>query len=325
MVRIISTSKNDPSLSEYSLKDLKIRHNLLRLIRNIFDKNDFLEVITQTLTQTPAAEAYLETFETIHFGSSLGKRYLHLRTSPELAHKKLILQGIDKLFEIGSCYRNNNEFGDWHRPEFSMLEFYDTTKSFMHFQKWILELLNQCFKEFSPIKPQTMLHMSLFEFIENEFQIKNSHTYDQEFFKQISKKISSDLSSNDTDSDVFSKFLILKVEPALRKYHLVCLHGYPEFQFCLAKSKNGISRRFEVYFKGVELANGFDEENDPLKIKLTFEKINEVRSELKKPLIALPEYLLEHKTKDFVGCAIGFDRLFLLLLGRFHRGYNQSS
>ena len=94
---------------------LKLRSELFRSIRNYFYDHGFIEVETPVKIHAPAPEEFIE---------SVRSEDDFLRTSPELAMKVLLSEGMDRIFQIGSCFRAN-EFGRRHREEFTMLEFYE--------------------------------------------------------------------------------------------------------------------------------------------------------------------------------------------------------
>ena len=96
------------------LRNLKLRSELFRAIRAFFYDAGYIEVETPVKIHAPAPEEYIE---------SVRAEGDFLRTSPELAMKVLLADGMEKIFQIGACFRAN-EFGRKHREEFTMLEFY---------------------------------------------------------------------------------------------------------------------------------------------------------------------------------------------------------
>jgi elongation factor P--beta-lysine ligase len=118
------------------------------MIRCFFDDKDFLEVHTPVLTKCPGAEVHLQYFETHWLDSKKTKHTQWLRSSPEIALKAKLIEGLTKIYEIGPCFRNHGELGLWHRPEFMMLEYYQAGISFSDFKKLTLDLINQCWNHF---------------------------------------------------------------------------------------------------------------------------------------------------------------------------------
>ena len=96
------------------IRNLQLRSDLFRSIRNFFYEHGFIEVETPVKIHAPAPEEFIE---------SVRSEGDFLRTSPELAMKVLLSEGMEKIFQIGACFRAN-EFGRRHREEFTMLEFY---------------------------------------------------------------------------------------------------------------------------------------------------------------------------------------------------------
>lgn len=98
----------------HKYRNLLLRSRLFRSIREFFYRNEFVEVETPVKIAAPAPEEYIE---------SVRSESEFLRTSPELAMKVLLSEGMNRIFQIGSCFRAN-ESGRRHREEFTMLEFY---------------------------------------------------------------------------------------------------------------------------------------------------------------------------------------------------------
>ena len=95
---------------------LRKRAGLISAIRAYFDERDFIETETPIVIKAPAPEEYIE-------GIPVENGFL--RTSPELQMKEMLCAGYEKIYQIGACFRKN-EFGARHRPEFTMLEWYET-------------------------------------------------------------------------------------------------------------------------------------------------------------------------------------------------------
>jgi lysyl-tRNA synthetase class 2 len=117
--------------------------------------------------------------------------------------------------------------------------------------------------------------------------------------------------------------LATKIEPQLGLHGPEILFEYPASQASLAKTitrANGmeVAERFELYWRGVELANGFYELTDAAELRRRFEEVNNTRVADDRPALPLPKSLLsamEQGLPDSAGCALGFDRLVMLALG----------
>jgi lysyl-tRNA synthetase class 2 len=117
--------------------------------------------------------------------------------------------------------------------------------------------------------------------------------------------------------------LASRVEPQLGRECPELVFHYPASQASLSKvvpTQFGydVAARFELYYHGIELANGFHELTDPVKQRLRFEAVNAARIAAGRQPLPIPKSLLaalEHGLPDSVGCALGFDRLAMLAMG----------
>lgn len=104
----------------------ELRRRLYANIRSFFDKNGYLEVETPILSSALIPEPTIDNFSTMFMNEFLGSRELYLLPSPELYMKKLIAEGYGSIYQISKCFRNAEQVGRIHSPEFSMLEYYTT-------------------------------------------------------------------------------------------------------------------------------------------------------------------------------------------------------
>ena len=102
------------------MKFLEVRSRLLMSIRTFFHEHSFMEVNTPVRIPAPALEDYIDAIES---------DAQYLRTSPELHMKRMIAAGYEKIYQIGSCFRKG-EYGDRHRTEFTMLEWYEVNTDY---------------------------------------------------------------------------------------------------------------------------------------------------------------------------------------------------
>ena len=118
-------------LVAHKLPNLKIRNLISGVLRDWFKKHEYIEVETAYLQKSPGLEPHLTAFETtfIEPFETEGKTFF-LHTSPEYAMKKLLVGGMDKIFQFARCFRNC-ERSAMHHPEFTMLEWYQTSESFL--------------------------------------------------------------------------------------------------------------------------------------------------------------------------------------------------
>ena len=269
-----------------SLSILAQRSEFLRALREFFYAAGFMEVETPVKIHAPAPEEYIESVQ------SEGD---FLRTSPELAMKVLLSQGCEKIFQIGSCFRAN-EKGRKHLEEFTMLEFYVAGWDYRKLAEFTAAML----KSAAGTNPVFSSH----DFI----------TVDEAFRRYAG------VSAFEADKDdTFDELMVTKVEPNLGLEGLTFLMDYPASRASLSRISARdpkVAERWELYRNGLELANAFGELTDGAEQRRRFEAANKFRAE--NNMHAYPEPVefyaaLDRGLPESSGCAIGVDRLLMLL------------
>ena len=255
-------------------------------MREFFYAAGFIEVETPVKIHAPAPEEYIESVQ------SEGD---FLRTSPELAMKVLLSQGCEKIFQIGSCFRAN-EKGRKHLEEFTMLEFYAAGWDYRKLAEFTAAML----KSAAGNNPVFSSH----DFI----------TVDEAFRRYAG------VSAFEADKDdTFDELMVTKVEPNLGLEGLTFLMDYPASRASLSRISARdpqVAERWELYRNGLELANAFGELTDGAEQRRRFEAANKFRAE--NNMHAYPEPVefyaaLDRGLPESSGCAIGVDRLLMLL------------
>ncbi len=229
-----------------------------------------------------------------------------LRTSPELAMKVLLSQGVEKMFQIGSAFRHN-EFGRKHREEFTILEYYAKDWNYMQLAEFTADMIADAFRKV------TGSHIISYQ----------GRTLDASQVEYISveeayrKYAGADCFA--LDPATFDEIMVLKVEPNLGNGKLSILHNYPVEYAALSRRSGSDPRtaeRWEIYACGIELGNAFGELTDPQEQKARFAAANAIRKA--NNMRAYPEpqefyHALERGIPESSGCAIGVDRLAMLV------------
>lgn len=269
-----------------SVSILAQRSEFLRAMREFFYAAGFIEVETPVKIHAPAPEEYIESVQ------SEGD---FLRTSPELAMKVLLSQGCEKIFQIGSCFRAN-EHGRKHLEEFTMLEFYAVKWDYRQLAEFTAAML----KSAAGNNPVFSSH----DFI----------TVDEAFRRYAG------VSAFEADADdTFDELMVTKVEPNLGTEGLTFLMDYPASRASLSRlsaANPKVAERWELYRNGLELANAFGELTDSVEQRKRFEAANKFRAA--NNMHAYPEPVefyaaLDKGLPESSGCAIGVDRLLMLL------------
>lgn len=275
---------------------LKNRALMLRKARAFFDTRNALEVDCGALVKRAPIDANIDVMTVSVSPSENG--FLH--TSPEYAMKKLLSEGASDIYFLGHVFRRG-EIGKRHNPEFTMAEWYRIGFS-----------LKQMIQE-------TCLFLSLFL---GDLPIRHL-SYRKAFLEYAKLNYTQDplpvINSSWSRTETLHYILSHEIEPHLGKDELTILTDYPPYEAALAcvKEKDGefVAERFEIYHKGVELANGYHELSNAEELKNRFEKENRMRLSRNEQPYILDEIFLAAMRKgipDCCGVSVGFDRALML-------------
>ena len=279
------------------LTDLATRSALLKALRNVFYNADFLEVTTAVKIPAPAPEEYIE---------SVVSENGFLRTSPELAMKRMLCAGMERIFQIGPAFRAE-EKGRKHREEFTILEYYAVNWDYRRLAEFTADMVSSAAKEIfgkTSIEYQSCpVDLGKHTFI----------TVDEAFRKYAG------VSAFEADADgSFDELMVLKVEPELGRECPEFLIDYPAARASLSRLSSAdprVAERWELYIRGMELGNAFGELTDAAEQRRRFSEALKFRAA--QGMHAYPEATdfleaLEHGMPESSGCAIGFDRLCMI-------------
>ncbi len=290
--------------------NLNCYRNWLKFLKKIskyFESEGFLNVRTPTLVPSGAMESTLMAFK-------VKGEDLYLATSPEFALKKLWLSGFGKkLFEISQSFRKE-KLGALHLLEFTMLEFYVAEESFESLKDRTLNFFKKFFQNLEQKKVK--LDEAFYTF--TGFKLKPDS--DKDFLKKTLDFHNIKYGETYLWNDLYQMVYLHLIEPLLCKESLLLLENYPPQLAVLAKiSQEGWAQRFEVFYKGVELGNGYDELFCEKEIQKRWIKENKDRVILGFDEHPIDQVLIEltkkTKLKQGVGIAIGLERVFSLISG----------
>tara|TARA_B100000686_G_scaffold319735_1_gene370731 strand:- start:1199 stop:2260 length:1062 start_codon:yes stop_codon:yes gene_type:complete len=333
----LSTNENEPDKNKQSdlsevrrverVSSLHQRAGTLAAIRRFFAENNFLEVDTPALVLAPNPECHIEPMQVeVSEKNSPGIGYLI--TSPEPHMKRLLGEGLQRIYQICRCFRSD-ENTTFHNPEFTMLEWYRVNHDYLDVMTDCENLIRYTVGEVVGTD-NLIVHgrridlcgqwprMSIAEAMNRYADVKIDFSWSAEEFSRAGKAAGCDsIHEDDPWEDTFGKLMIEKIEPALVKEPKpLFLMDYPTFMSPLAKAKPGnplVAERVELYIGGVELANGFTEQNDP---RLQRKNIMAERMRrVSKKYFPIDEAFLEclHRMPDAAGMALGIDRLIMLI------------
>jgi lysyl-tRNA synthetase class 2 len=286
-------------------------------VRQFFSNRGFTEAFTPTLVPSPGTEPYLDPFSTEwHLGSQT--QTFFLPTSPEFHLKKMLVAGWTRLFEIKTCFRNG-EISRHHQPEFHMLEWYRAYSNLDVIADDTEALISEVAAIVRPslrvpkLKRTTIA--ALFAEAFPGFALKPETTREDLLALATREKIQT--SANDSFDDVFFRLFLERIEDHLGKEGPLLVRGYPPSQAALSRiGPDGFADRFEVYWRGLELANAFHELNDPAENESRFRDDHRRKLELEKPEVPVDEELVKalyHGLPPSGGIALGMERLFMAI------------
>ena len=297
-----------------SVKNLLTRAKLLTEIRRFFTDRGLLEVETPVLSEFGVTDVHLATFST-EFISPFGEqsKTLWLSTSPEYHMKRLLAAGSGPIFQIGKVFRNE-EAGNRHNPEFTMLEWYRPHFDMYRLINEVDDLLQQIL-ECPPA--ESMSYQFAFQ------QYVGLDPLSADLSELVEKAEKHQLMGAENESrDTLLQFLFSTVvEPQIGQEAPVVVYHFPASQAALAQISSEdlrVAERFEFYYKGLELANGFHELSDAREQLRRFQQDNLQREKMGLPVRVIDTRLLAALQAGIPNCsgvALGVDRVLMIAMG----------
>lgn len=311
---------------------LDARARLTAATRAFFAARGYREVETPALVPVPGMEVHLMGFST-RFRPHLGRGQevpLWLRTSPELAIKRLLAGGAGPVFELARVWRNG-EVSARHHPEFTMLEWYRPGASFGG-------LMDETEDFVRTVCPPLVMHDGVTTDLTRPFLRLSMAEAFARFAgvpdllasvtpegrggaAVLSAAAATPLRDGEDWEDLFFRLLLERVEPAIGRERATFLTHWPAPQAALARRDPADPRaalRFELFVAGIELANAFDELTDATEQRARFAvDVAERRRRYAEGWDVDEDFLaaLEHGMPPTAGIALGFDRLAMLAAG----------
>lgn len=287
----------------------------LQHIRNFFIEKRFIEAVTPTLVDCPGTEPSLDPFET-HLVIGSKTQNFYLPTSPELNLKKLLSIGAERVFEIAHVFRNG-EKTERHHFEFLMLEWYRSMSYLANIKHDAIELVEYLSDKLRVDRPKEVLTFSVAELFKKycDFDLKPETTSDE--LKALATKLNVDVQSAQSIDDYFYLIFMEKIEYQWPSDRLVFVEKYPPYQAALARiDQQGWAERFEIYWKGLELANAFHELNNPTLQRVRANEDLDKKNKMGKKIVSLDDFFfqsLDYGMPPSAGIALGVERLYMAL------------
>ncbi len=294
---------------------LQRRADFLAAIRQFFRDKGVLEVDTPLLASSTALDPYLDSIEAhYHEAPGVAPKTLYLQTSPEYAMKRLLAAGSGPIYQLGRAFRDG-ERGRRHNPEFTMLEWYRPGFDLDLLMSEVAELVQ----------------------VVAEVPATERLTYREAFLRyagmdpflaplddlQARAAELSGLQVGDLNRDELLDIILShQVEPCLGQAGGTFVYHYPPSQAALAQTCQSddivVAQRFELYVRGIELANGYFELTDAEEQARRFAQDNLHRVQLGKPEIPIDQRFIAALRQGMPSCAgvaLGVDRLLMIAVG----------
>jgi lysyl-tRNA synthetase class 2 len=317
------------------------RARIIRRVRSFFDQRNYLEVDTPLLAPDLIPESCLEVFETARLAppGSRGRKTTPywLVPSPEIWMKRLIARHRTSLYQICKCFRNGESTGRLHSPEFTMLEYYTMDADYED-SLTLTEALFEALVEgesgtqvpaghtLPAARPSEIRPPFLRIPMEEAFRRWAGFSLDEAVRRNTleaeARRLGLDPPPGMDRAALYNLIFVHAVEPVLPKDRGVVLVDYPAFVPCLAKKHPGgkTVERWELYIRGIELANCYSEEEEGGTVRRYFESEAAVKEETALvPHRIDRDYWRIFQSPPFPRCsgvALGLDRLIMVLTGR---------
>jgi elongation factor P--(R)-beta-lysine ligase len=315
---------------------LRQRAELLARLRKFFHQHGFLEVETPLVDDEIIPELHIEPFPVgdapaeRSFAASADadappgrettpRRGAYLQASPELHMKPLLAEGLPAIYQITRSFRQH-ERGALHNPEFTIVEWYRTDDDMAAGMSLLSNLLQQ-------VAGASAAAITTYEAAFGRYAGVDPHRASLEEIAGAACRLEiviPDAMRRDDRDEWLNLLLAAAVEPRLGAAGPEILCDYPASQSALAATRTRadgveVAERFELYWRSVELANGYCELTDAAVLRSRLEEVNRQRIADNRPPLPLPERLLAAMHSPGLpqcsGCALGFDRLAMLASG----------
>jgi lysyl-tRNA synthetase class 2 len=299
------------------LEHLRFRACLLRRLREFFDQRGFFEVSTPVMASETVVDAHLDPFRVI---CPIDPRcpdqgpVAYLQTSPEIHMKRLLVAGAEAIYQIGPALRCA-ESGASHNTEFTIAEWYRCGDNLEGGMRVLAELAEQLLDR----KPTDFL--SYAELFQRYLQV-DPHGVDTASLRKLVDSHGQWKRVDSASRDELLEFLMSQsIQPHLGGENPTIVYDYPASQAALARVRAGppaVAERFELFYRGAELANGYHELTDPDELQTRFHQANRLRTANGRQALPMPDRFIDamrHGLPPCAGAALGFDRLVMAALG----------
>lgn len=313
----------DFAVNPQARRIMRIRSEVIRLIRQFFHDRDYLEVETPMLHSTPGGAA-ARPFVTHHNTLDLE---LFMRIAPELYLKRLLVGGLGRVFELGRVFRNEG-LSRQHNPEFTLVEFYQAYATYEDLIELTEELISDIAKAIHGTTKLTYsgheiefarpwARMTVAEAVSKHAEIPEADLASREVLEGLAKKHGIDKTAAMSDGK-----LLMEIFDAVAEAQLIqptFITAYPTDVSPLSRRNDdnpAVVDRFELFVAGSEMANAFSELNDPVDQFGRFEAQLAAKAagdDEAHPMDMDYVRALEYGMPPAAGEGIGIDRLIMVM------------
>ena len=297
-----------------NIESLRIKSDYLKKIRSYLDNLGIIEVDTPLAYTHPVTDPHIDNFS---IQTQSGIRYL--QSSPEYAMKRLLSEDPStNIYQICKAFRNDPK-EKLHNHEFTLLEWYEININHKELMRKVENLIGFLSPRLS-IDILYISYQNIFEEIlsTNPHNINNIHE-----MKALMKQKKCEVHGFDfiSMSDCLDIIFNHYIQPWLKKQNMVFIFDYHRNQSCLAKiltmNRKKVAARFELFYKGIEIANGYYELNNKHEQLKRFQEDLFYRKKNRKQVYPIDYHLLDclNKLPNCSGVAIGIERLIMCLEG----------
>ncbi len=307
-------------LPSASYEILQLRASLLRQIRQFFDQRGFIEVETPILSADTVVDRHLDPLPVTLFSDPREPKdgpQMWLQTSPEFAMKRLLAAGASAIYQTTHAFRGG-EVGPVHNPEFTIIEWYRTGDDLTAGIELLANLVQSLLRLSEPC--QLITYSQAFQQILG-LDPMQTETSELAGVARTNRVVIPEALSFD-DRDAWLDLILSElIAPHLGQQHPVIVSEFPASQSALARVREGnppVAERFELFIRGLELANGYHELLDPNILRQRQQDANRHRNLEGKYLVPEDNRLLaamEYGLPPCSGVALGFDRLVMIAAG----------
>jgi lysyl-tRNA synthetase class 2 len=298
-----------------TLPMLRLRAELLAAARGFFADRALLEVDTPALVRHAVTDPHIHSAQ-VQLPGHASPLFLH--SSPEYAMKRLLAAGSGDIYQITHVFRGE-ERGRLHNAEFTLIEWYRCGQSMSQLMQEVAQLARVLLAPGAPLPVESLSYAQAFERVLGCEPL----TADEAALRALAtrERLDPQLAGRCSRDELLDWLMGSAVGPRLGADTLCFVHRYPASQAALARldaDDPRVALRFELYHRGIELANGFEELADASEQRARFEADRQQRRRRALPVPEIDQALLAALAAGLPGVsgvAVGFDRLLMLRAG----------